>query len=97
MTLADPSVIIISPPTKEAGVRILRTLPIRPGTAVSLTQVPPSPSASFFAQSSKPRIELTIADDMSPKCELQFEPGDSALVQLFVREIKKAVKDSCEL
>lgn len=88
---------IISPPTKEEGVRILRTLPIRPGTTVSLTQIPPSPSASFFAQSSKPRIELSIANNSADKCELQFEPGDSALVQLFVREVKKAVKDSCEL
>lgn len=76
--------------------RILRTIPIRPATTVSLMQIPPSPSVSYFAQSAKPRIEVAIGDDTAPKTELQFEPGDSALVHLFVREVKKAVKDSCE-
>ncbi|KAL1409612.1 hypothetical protein Q8F55_003607 [Vanrija albida] len=91
--VVESGVLVVAPPRPRAPARVLRTLAITPGTAAALTQTPPSPSSSFFAQSSKPHIELTLTS-AERKAVLQFPPADSARVQTLIREIRAAVDSS---
>ncbi|BEI96950.1 hypothetical protein CcaverHIS631_0205390 [Cutaneotrichosporon cavernicola] len=97
-TIKESAVLIVvgSPP------RILHVLPINPLLAVALEQAPPSPSTSFFAQSSKARLGISITGTpvslagppVPQTVELQFPAGDTLRVHALVKQIRKAISTS---
>ena len=49
------SVFVVIPPSSVTAVRLTHRMPISPTFNHSLNQTPPSPSVSYFHQSSRPR------------------------------------------
>jgi hypothetical protein len=59
------SVLVYVPASETSPIRILHALPITETFSTALLQTPPSPSTSFFAQSSKPR-EKAVPNNIEP-------------------------------
>ncbi|KAL7419973.1 hypothetical protein Q5752_004936 [Cryptotrichosporon argae] len=72
---------------------VLCALAVTPALTHALTQVPPSPSTSFFAQSSKPHLDLVLTSG-GRAVELQIQAQHTARVQALTRELRRAVDAS---
>ena len=99
------SAIIVIPPTSSNNIRLTHALPINRSFKHSLNQTPPSPSTSFFHQSSRPRefvipgrqlsawtsyLGITLTLlNGSQKVDLRISASQTAAVQSLVNEFRR--------
>ncbi|KAK1926319.1 hypothetical protein DB88DRAFT_158656 [Papiliotrema laurentii] len=82
------AVMVVVPSTATSDVRITHLIPITQDFKHSLNQTPPSPSTSFFHQSSRPHITLSLWD-AEQKAELRVSGSLTARVQAMISELRR--------
>ncbi|ORY31996.1 Endonuclease/exonuclease/phosphatase [Naematelia encephala] len=89
----EAAVLVVIPPSLEEDIRITHVIPINPSFKHYLNQTPPSPSNSFFHQSSKPHITLALQNG-DLKVDLRIASSHTILVQNLVAELRRLVDAS---
>ncbi|ORX34560.1 Endonuclease/exonuclease/phosphatase [Kockovaella imperatae] len=91
--IKEAALMVIVPGTDSFETRLLHLLPITSSLKHSLNQTPPSPSTSFFHQSSRPHITLSLSNESS-KFDLRISASQTVRVQTLITDIRALIDAS---
>lgn len=84
----EAAVFVVIPPSSVTAVRLTHRMPISPTFNHSLNQTPPSPSVSYFHQSSRPHITLSLSSG-DTRVNLRISSAKTALVHTLTTELRR--------